>query len=181
MTERQTTKFLKELESQASLQHPNCVRVFAVCLEKNNVFIMMEWMYGGSLWERLQQLRENSLAPQHNCAAGGLILSARMRLKIARDICHGLQYMHSRGMVHGDIKSLNVLLDRDNNAKLCDFGCTSVRNLQTSSTILAVQTVGQNCLSHGVLLRSCSQIIRKMQAKNPVNQRSRATCMLLAL
>ena len=149
MTERQTTKFLKELESQACLQHPNCVRVFAVCLERNNVFIMMEWMDSGNLWERLQQSRENSLAPRHNSlaphhngSAGGLTLSARMRLKIARDICHGLQYMHSRGMVHGDIKSLNVLLDRDNNAKLCDFGCTSVRNLQTSSTILARTTSG---------------------------------------
>jgi serine/threonine protein kinase len=140
MTERQEKLFLRELESQASLRHPNCVGVFAVCLEQNHVFIMMEWMHGGSLWERLQQTQEKRLAAQQGSAAsasGALVLSDRMRVAIARDVCDGLQYMHSKGLVHGDIKSLNILLDKDNSAKLCDFGCSVVRNFTTSGTILA--------------------------------------------
>jgi serine/threonine protein kinase len=137
MTERDELKFLKELKNHAELRHPNCVEIYAVCLEKNNVFFVMEWMYGGSLWERLQHSREELLAINSGGAtttSKGLSLSERKRLQIAREICDGLQYMHSKGMVHGDIKSLNILLGKDGNAKLCDFGLTTMGLTKATST-----------------------------------------------
>jgi serine/threonine protein kinase len=137
MTERDEAKFVKELRNQAQLQHPNCVQVYAVCLEKDNVFIVMEWMHGGSLWDRLQLTREELHAINTGAAAAmsrGLSLSARKRLEIAREICDGIQYMHSKGMVHGDIKSLNVLLGKEGNAKLCDFGLTTMGLTATTAT-----------------------------------------------
>ena len=119
MTEHDEAKFLKEMQNQACLQHPNCVPVYAYCLEKNNVFMIMEWMHGGSLAEMLRQKQDGALK--------GSALSARKRLAITRDVCCGLQYMHSKGMVHGDIKSLNVLLDLEvKAARLCDFGLTTM-------------------------------------------------------
>ncbi len=137
MTELDEAKFVKELRNQAQLQHPNCVRVYAVCMEKNNVFIIMEWMHGGSLCERLLQTKQGLLSHQQGgavAASSGLGLSARARLQNAREVCDALQYMHSKGMVHGDIKSLNVLLDKDGKAKLCDFGLTTMGLTATTMT-----------------------------------------------
>jgi serine/threonine protein kinase len=142
MTERDEAKFVKELRNQAQLQHPNCVQVYAVCLEKDNVFIVMEWMHGGSLWDRLLLTREELHAMKSGAASAmsrGLSLSARKRLEIAREICDGIQYMHSKGMVHGDIKSLNVLLGKEGNAKLCDFGLTTMGLTASTATNTNVQ------------------------------------------
>lgn len=137
MTARDEAKFVKELGNQARLQHPNCVKVYAVCLERNNVFFLMEWMHGGSLWEQLLNTKkEMEILTAQQCggaaASSGPVLSARKRLQIAREICDGLQYMHYMGMVHGDIKSLNVMLGKKGNAKLCDFGLTTME-LTTSA------------------------------------------------
>jgi LIM domain kinase 1 len=49
-------------------------------------------------------------------------LSVEERLRIARDIALTFHYMHSLGIVHRDLKSHNVLVDQNNNIKLCDFG-----------------------------------------------------------
>jgi eukaryotic-like serine/threonine-protein kinase len=140
MTDGDEAKFLKELHNQAQLQHPNCVRVYAVCMEKNNVFIITDWMHGGSLYERLARARGR--AQVRAGASSGLGLSAQTRLQIARNMCDALQYMHGKGMVHGDIKSLNVLLGKDGSAKLCDFGLNtmelSVTTAATSDTVGAV-------------------------------------------
>jgi hypothetical protein len=119
MTDEDKTTFLKEMRFQACLKHPNCVQLYAYCIEPNNVFMLMEWMHGGSLSEQLRQSKGGG--------AKGSTLSARKRLAIMRDVCDGLQYMHSKAMVHGDIKSLNVLLDQEGKtAKLCDFGLTTM-------------------------------------------------------
>ena len=137
MTAHDEAKFVRELENQARLQHPNCVQLYAVCLEKNNVFILMEWMHGGSLWEQLLNTKKNTLAAQQGSGAAASscsVLSARKRLEIAREICDGLQYMHSMGMVHGDIKSLNVLLGKKNNAKLCDFGLATMGLISSAAS-----------------------------------------------
>ncbi len=116
MSDSDVRTFVKELELQAKLHHPNCVSVYAVCSEPHNFFIVMEWMHGGSLWSQLVKMR-NDIA-QHSLSSSSIHLTARIRLSIARNICHGLQYMHSQKLVHGDIKSLNVLLGRDYVAKL---------------------------------------------------------------
>jgi serine/threonine protein kinase len=122
MTEHDRKKFVKELEIQSRLRHPNCVSVLAVCTEAHNVFLVMEWMYGGSLFAQLVKTRQELAAKQSS-----VTLTARTRLSIAREICDGLQYMHSNGMIHGDMKSLNILLGKDKTAKLCDFGLTTMQ------------------------------------------------------
>lgn len=133
MSEHDKKKFVKELEIQARLRHPNCVGVFAVCTEAHNVFIVMEWMHGGSLFAQLVKTRQDIAVKQSGGAGSCTTLTARSRLSIAREICDGLQYMHSNGMVHGDIKSLNVLLGKDKSAKLCDFGLTTMQLSSTST------------------------------------------------
>jgi serine/threonine protein kinase len=143
-------KFVKELEIQARMRHPNCISVFAVCTEAQNVFIVMEWMHGGNLFALLVKTRQDIAAKECGVAGSGTSLTPRTRLSILREICDGLQYMHSNGMVHGDIKSLNVLLGKDKSAKLCDFGLTT---MQLSSTTLMTTSTG------GTLAWSAPEIV----------------------
>ena len=139
ISEHDKRKFVKELEIQARIRHPNCVGVFAVCTEAQNVFIVMEWMHGGSLCSQLVKTRQELAAKQISGAGPSVTLTSRTRLSIAREICDGLQYMHSNNMIHGDIKSLNILLGKDKTAKLCDFGLTT---MQLSSTTLVSTNTG---------------------------------------
>ncbi len=139
MSEHDKKKFVKELEMQARLRHPNCIGVFAVCTEAHNIFMVMEWMHGGSLFAQLVKTRQELAVKQRGSEGPDTALTSRTRLSIAREICDGLQYMHSNNMIHGDIKSLNVLLSKDSTAKLCDFGLTT---MQLSTTTLMSSSSG---------------------------------------
>ncbi|KAF7364573.1 Kinase-like protein [Mycena venus] len=66
------------------------------------------------------------------------------RLCILRDISLGLEYLHSRGICHGDLKGINVLVDNSERALLCDFGLARLRADATvrTSTVDALQIQG---------------------------------------
>jgi AP2-associated kinase len=55
-------------------------------------------------------------------AIPGMTLNELQVIKIARDICNALAYLHTRGIVHRDVKLENILLGDDCSYKLCDFG-----------------------------------------------------------
>lgn len=71
-------------------------------------------------------------------------LGLGQRLRMARHVARGLNFLHGRDVVHGDMKSLNVLLDEDDNAKLTDFGLAEVRQsaLSTVASRASVVTNG---------------------------------------
>jgi serine/threonine protein kinase len=56
-------------------------------------------------------------------------------MKWALQIARGLQYLHDRNIVHRDVKSLNVLLDEERNAKLSDFGISEIKRESEISTM----------------------------------------------
>lgn len=133
LTEREFKKFVEELHVMASVCHPNCVMLRAACKDRNNPMYVMEWVGGGSLHEALG--KEEPL-PCH------------VRLKIAREITSAVDYLHKCKIVHGDLKSLNVLLTPDYIAKICDFGSAiqtfnSTVNTKSGSTNLHFSTTVQ--------------------------------------
>ena len=106
--------FKREAQAAAKLNHPNVAQIYSYGQVQGQPFIVMELVSG----HRFDRLIENS--------PGGL--DPAMVLRIAIDIAEGLQAADEIGLVHGDIKPENILLDEKRKAKLVDFGIASFQD-----------------------------------------------------
>ncbi len=104
-------RFLAEAKTTMRLTHPHIVRTYHVFPEGGNYYIVMEYLAGGSLEERLQ--KEGRLAVDE-------------AVRIAIQVCDGLSCAHDRGIVHCDLKPANVLFAADGTVKIADFGIAHV-------------------------------------------------------
>ena len=103
--------FVKEARALAQLSHPNIVAVYDVGEVDDSPFIVMEYMGGGSLKQRLE-----STGP----------VKPGEGVRIAIEIANGLAFAHSKGIVHADLKPSNILFDAIDTAKIADFGIARV-------------------------------------------------------
>lgn len=124
--------FLERLEREARvmarLRHPNIVAVHDFQRTDDGAAIVMEFVEGGTLREKLR------LHPQ------GLPLAEALR--ILRQIAAGLEAAHASGVIHRDMKPENVLIDRDGMARVTDFGLALPLHEGTTRLTLAGTTVG---------------------------------------
>jgi serine/threonine protein kinase len=118
LNKRDFDRFIQESRIAARVRHQNCVALVAVCAESSDPMLVMEWVGGGNVYNALA----NNPPPPH------------VRLRIAREIAGAVDYLHRCRIVHGDLKSLNVLLTSDYSAKVCDFG-SATQKLHTTSSI----------------------------------------------
>ncbi|OII77311.1 protein kinase domain-containing protein [Cryptosporidium andersoni] len=116
MTEENFKSLEREVYAYRNLRHPNICSYVGVCLEPGFYAIITEYLTNGNLFDLLYENK--------------VVVSASDRLKIARQLCSAISYIHRKGMVHRDIKTANIILDHKNNMKLCDFGQT--RSMQCS-------------------------------------------------
>ena len=101
-------RFLREAQSAAAVNHANLVTIHAVDRLEELPYLVMEYVEGVSLQERIDQ---------------GGPLSVEEIVRIGAEIASGLAAAHGRGLVHRDIKPANVLLARpDGQVKITDFG-----------------------------------------------------------
>lgn len=101
-------RFEREAKLTAHLDHPNVVLVYAVGKHRGRPFIVMKRLEGESLARRLQDF-PRGLAPEGT-------------LELFRQVCTGLEYIHSKGFVHRDMKAGNIFLGPDGHATILDFG-----------------------------------------------------------
>eukprot|EP00755_Sulcionema_specki_P016113 Sspe_Gene.61167::Locus_33876_Transcript_2_3_Confidence_0.400_Length_3011::g.61167::m.61167 len=101
----------EEIEHMKSLRHPCIVRYLSCEREGDGVSIFTEYVAGGSLASLLQQFGA---------------FKADITKYYVREITLGLQYLHSQGVTHGDVKTANILLTVDGQCRLTDYGCMKI-------------------------------------------------------
>jgi tRNA A-37 threonylcarbamoyl transferase component Bud32 len=104
-------RFRREARAMAALNHPNIVGVYDFDLQGETSYIVMEYVGGGTLKDRLEQLAQQ-----------GETMPLVQTVRIVLEIADALSYAHGRGMVHRDIKPANIMLAEDGHAVLTDFG-----------------------------------------------------------
>ncbi|XP_042951864.1 probable leucine-rich repeat receptor-like serine/threonine-protein kinase At3g14840 isoform X2 [Carya illinoinensis] len=107
-------EFLNEIGMISALQHPHLVKLYGCCVEGNQLLLVYEYMENNSLARALFGPEEDQLQ-----------LDWPTRHRICVGIARGLAYLHEESIlkiVHRDIKATNVLLDKNLNPKISDFG-----------------------------------------------------------
>ncbi|KAF2284507.1 hypothetical protein GH714_025916 [Hevea brasiliensis] len=106
--------FINEVYLLSQIRHQNLVCLEGFCYESKQQILVYEYLPGGSLSDHLYGPNSKKVS-----------LSWVRRLKIAVDAAKGLDYLHNGSeprIIHRDVKCSNILLDKDMNAKVCDFG-----------------------------------------------------------
>ncbi|GKA42343.1 kinase-like domain, phloem protein 2-like protein, partial [Tanacetum coccineum] len=117
--------FFIELEMLSSCKHPNVISLLGFCDEGSEMILVYELASNGSL--------NDYLGSSDNVIS----LNWAKRIKICLNIAHGLNYLHTnmedkQRIIHRDIKSDNILLDKNWEAKLADFGLSKFVNKEES-------------------------------------------------
>ncbi|CAO2162576.1 unnamed protein product [Urochloa humidicola] len=115
-------EFLAELKVLTHVHHLNLVRLIGYCTE-SSLFLVYEYIENGNL-------------SQHLRGTGHEPLSWAARVQIALDSARGLEYIHEHTVpvyIHRDIKSANILIDKNYRAKVADFGLTKLTEVGNTS------------------------------------------------
>ncbi|HEX5830845.1 MAG TPA: serine/threonine-protein kinase [Gemmatimonadaceae bacterium] len=105
-------RFRREAEAAARLIHPHIVAITEYGVTDETVYLIMPFLAGGSLADRLA--RERTIPPVAAAAIGAQVAAA-------------LDFAHRHGVVHRDVKPDNILFDEDGHAYVTDFGIATAR------------------------------------------------------
>ncbi|KAK9743479.1 hypothetical protein RND81_03G242000 [Saponaria officinalis] len=108
----QLKEFLREVAIMKRVRHPNVVLFMGAVTKRPHLSIVTEYLPRGSLYRLLHR------------PASGEVLDQRRRLRMALDVAKGINYLHCLNppVVHWDLKSPNLLVDKNWTVKVCDFG-----------------------------------------------------------
>ena len=104
-------QFHAEVRNARQVSHPNVCRVFDIGESDGSLFLTMEYVDGEDLASVVRRIGR---------------LSPDKATEIARQICAGLAAAHERGVIHGDLKPANVMLDGAGKIRITDFGLEGV-------------------------------------------------------
>ena len=100
-------KILSETDLMKKLNHPNVTKILEMFEDDEYILIAMEYINGGNLFSFVKKRRK---------------LSEKTAKFLFKQIILGIKHIHSKKIVHRDIKLENILIDLNNNIKICDFG-----------------------------------------------------------
>ncbi|KAK2646208.1 hypothetical protein Ddye_021403 [Dipteronia dyeriana] len=106
-----TDQIKREIATLKLLKHPNVVRLHEVLASKSKVYMVLEYVAGGELFDRI--------------ASKGKLSQAHGR-KLFQQLIEGVSYCHTKGIFHRDLKLENVLVDSKGNIKISDFGLSAL-------------------------------------------------------
>lgn len=117
-------RFNREAKTSAQLEHAHIVPVYDYGTQGNVSYVVMRLLTGGSLADRLAYSKES----------GRPLPSLNETAEILRQLGSALDYAHSQGVIHRDIKTSNVMFDDHGTAFLVDFGIAKITTATTGLT-----------------------------------------------
>lgn len=116
--------FFNEAKVAGTLIHPNIVAIFDAGIEEDIPFIVMEFFDGVPL-SKFLETRE---------------LTTKEKLEILRKIGKAIDFAHSKGVIHRDVKPANILINDDKEVKIADFGIARIISSQKLKQSVAIGT-----------------------------------------
>lgn len=123
--ERIYKRFEREARSLAKLAHPNIVKVIEFGEHEDSPFLVMEYIPGGTLKQKL-----------------GKPISWPVAFELLIPVANALNYAHKNKIIHRDVKPSNILIDVNNKPKLTDFGIAKILESDEGSTLATTTGVG---------------------------------------
>jgi serine/threonine protein kinase len=97
----------REIEIQSHLRHPNILRLYGYFYDNAKVYLILEFCVGGELYKKLQHEKK---------------FDEKRSAKMIVQLANALNYCHMKNVIHRDIKPENLLLGKNGEVKLADFG-----------------------------------------------------------
>jgi 5'-AMP-activated protein kinase catalytic alpha subunit len=120
-----TDQIKREISTLKLLKHPNVVRLYEVLASKTKIYMVLEYVNGGELFDKISS--KGKLTESHG-------------RKMFQQLIDGVSYCHNKGVFHRDLKLENVLLDAKGNIKITDFNLSALP---------------QHCRADGLLHTTC--------------------------
>jgi len=98
----------REMATLRDMRHPNVVQFMGLSRNVTDVYIVTEYIPGGDLRKLLKDETKE--------------MSWLLRARIATDVAYAMTFLHSKGLIHRDLKSNNLLVAENGKVKVCDFG-----------------------------------------------------------
>jgi serine/threonine protein kinase len=101
----------REISTMKLVKHPNVVQLLEVIASKTKIYIVLEYVTGGELFDKI--VHQGRLNEEDS-------------RKYFQQLIEAVDYCHSRGVYHRDLKPENLLLDSNGNLKISDFGLSAL-------------------------------------------------------
>ncbi|XP_066391308.1 CBL-interacting protein kinase 21-like isoform X2 [Miscanthus floridulus] len=127
----------REIATLKLLKHPNVVRLYEVSASKTKIYMVLEYVNGGELFDKI--------------ALKGKLTEKEAR-KLFQQLIDAVAYCHEKGVYHRDLKPENVLVDAKGNIKVSDFGLSALPQNQLKDGLLHTTCGSPNYIAPEVLL-----------------------------
>lgn len=124
-------RFTREFRALSRIDHPNVVHVFEAGVHEGYPWIALELVEGHDLDAEIASWKQRDPPDRFDRV-----------LRILRGVLQGLAHVHETGLVHRDLKPSNILLTREGEAKITDFGVVKTDNTHSTQLTMAGRLVG---------------------------------------
>ncbi|KDO81215.1 hypothetical protein CISIN_1g002355mg [Citrus sinensis] len=140
----QLKEFLREVAIMKRVRHPNVVLFMGAVTKRPHLSIVTEYLPRGSLYRLI-----------HRPAAGEM-MDQRRRLRMALDVAKGINYLHNLNppILHWDLKSPNLLVDKNWTVKVCDFGLSRFK----ANTFISSKSVAGTVVFFAAHQTACNSL-----------------------